>query len=151
MKSYTLIFVLSSAMLCSFIIISCKKSSQAPATKYPSPTWQTDTSSAYAYSMTAVIQLPDTLHEEIKDGDKLAAFVNDDCRGVGVIIKRDVQPDVFYILIKGSASEESKIKLKYYNASNSYMYATDDFLDFEVDKNYGTVDDPAKPNFQVVN
>jgi hypothetical protein len=150
MKSYSLIFILATAMLCS-CIISCTKDSQTPATKYPSPNWTTDTSATFAYSMTAVIQLPDTLHEEIKDGDKLAAFVDDDCRGVGVIIKRDGQPDVFYILIKGSASEESKIKFKYYNAGNSYMYATDDFLNFEVDNNYGTVDDPAKPDFQVVN
>ncbi len=150
MKLYTL-FSLITTVILSVCIISCKKDNQAPATKYPSPNWQADTSPSYAYSMTAVIQLPDTLHEEIKDGDKLAAFVGDDCRGVGAIVKRGMLPSVFYILIKGSAAEESKIKFKYYNASNSYMYATDDFLDFEVDNNYGTVDDPAKPDFQVVN
>ena len=128
---------------------SCKKHHDKPATKYPSPTWKTDTSSLYPYTMTAVIQLPDELQKDGSTGDKMAAFAGDDCRGVGVVVTRDTLPAVYYLLIRGSASEQVTIKLRYYNAKNSYLYTTSDSITFTIDDIYGTVDAPVIPGFNV--
>lgn len=130
---------------------ACKKDGAAPVKKYPAPNWKANNDPSYAYSMTAVVQLLDTLQNDMSDNDEMAAFVGDDCRGIGVLEKRIGLPPVFYILIKGSASEQVKVKFKYYSAKNSYMYSTGDFLNFVADNNYGTVDEPAVPDLQPLN
>ncbi len=143
MKSYHIVAV----MLLMFLGIgSCKKDHHQ--TRFADPDWKTDTSALYPYSMTAVVQLPEYLQKDVKDGDKMASFMGNDCRGTGVIIKRDSIASVFYILIRGSASEQSKISFRYYSSKNSYLFTTDEFLDFAVDDNYGIVDNPAMPEFK---
>ncbi|MEO8962541.1 MAG: hypothetical protein ABI325_11710 [Ginsengibacter sp.] len=138
----------------SFVLITisgCSKENDTSAdenhNKFPVPHWQADTSGLLAYSMTTVIAISDSLHQTVSANDKVAAFIGEECRGVGVYIVRGNAAPVFYIMIKGNADESAQIKLKYYNSQSSYMYITGDFINFEVDYNYGTADLPAKPSF----
>jgi hypothetical protein len=118
---------------------ACKKHHTLP--KIPAPVWTVDDSGKYPATMTAVVQIPENLQTYMQPADKIGAFVGDECRGTGTLVKAgDVS--VFFILIHGTASEQSKISFRYYRSSKSYLYATTPFLDFTQDGNYGTADGP---------
>jgi hypothetical protein len=147
MKRNPLIAFLLVAIILSIsvAISSCRKDKGATAP----PDWKEDATGKYPVSMTAVVQLPQKLVSNIHPADKIAAFINDECRGVGVQVNiRDSVP-VFYIMIHGTSSEQQKIGFKYYSARNSYLYTTNYFLDFAPDDNYGTIDKPAMLDLKI--
>lgn len=128
------------------VVIGCsKKSVETPReetpTKFPVPTWQADATGKYFATMTAVVALPATLAASATDNDKLAAFVNGECRGDGVIVKVD-NVNLFFVLIQGLPDEANKITFKYYSNKTSYMYESTPSLTFLVDAVYGSA---AKP------
>lgn len=144
-----LLFCLSLALI---LISGCSKERDAAdnRNKYPAPHWQTINTGVLAYSMTAVIAISDSLNQTVSANDEVAAFIGEECRGVGVYIKRENAAPVFYILIKGKADESAEVKIKYYNSKSSYMYLSDNSLKFELDFNYGTADLPAWPIFALL-
>jgi len=136
MKNYIITILLVILLLS---LAACKKHHTRP--KIPAPTWTVDDSGKYPASMTAVVQVPKNLQPHIQPSDKIGAFVGDECRGTGTLVKvRDAS--VFFVLIHGVASEQAKISFRYYRSSKSYLYATEPFLDFIQDGNYGTADGP---------
>lgn len=126
-----------------------KKDNTMSYPTFSSPDWIIDASGKYPVSMTAVVSLPDNLRSSLQSGDKLGAFVNDECRGLGVIVNVN-NTSVFYVLVHGTAAEQSRIMFKYYNVKTSYMYMTSDFLTFTVDENYGTADSPQVLDLQQI-
>lgn len=135
MKKYIICAVL---LLCITGINSCSKKH---LTKFPTPDWQTDKTGKYPVSMTAVVQLPGDLKYRIQSGDRMGAFIDNECRGIGEIVQVD-STQVFFVMIHGTATEHAKIAFKYYSARSSYLYLSKHFLSFAVDENYGTVDEP---------
>lgn len=121
-----------------FFFPGCKKDKPP---RFPSPSWTVADNVEYSASMTAVVQLSPDLFRNKGKADKLAAFIDDECRGLGERIQLD-SGAVFFVLIHGKPSEQSKIQFKYYSERSSYMYQTEAFLDFILDANYGTVDEP---------
>lgn len=105
------------------------------------PDWTVDTTGKYPLSMTAVVQVPSDTRADISEADKIGAFSGDECRGLGTLIGTG-PTSVFFIMIHGTAAEQSKISFKYYSSQKSYLYSTDAFLDFNIDGNYGTIDGP---------
>jgi len=137
MKNYISITV---TCLLFLLLAGCKK--EATHTAFPSPTWQEDQTGKYPASMTAVVTMFYEMNSQIMPDDKMGAFINDECRGIGKIVKVSPVSTVFFILIHGTAAEQNKVKFKYYSAKSSYMYTTTEFLDFKIDTNYGTADHP---------
>ena len=127
------------------MLLACKKNSDVTKvealTKFPPPTWQVDETGKYPVTMTAVIALPSTLPQELTTNDRLAAFVNEECRGEGTLLKVN-NVNVFFVLIRGVSEEQSKVSFKYYNAGTSYMYQSQTPLTFHVDDIYGTAEQP---------
>ena len=122
------------------LISSCSKD-PITFTKFPEPHWVADSSGKYPYSMTAVVQLSDTLKNFLLSTDHLGAFIDNECRGTGILIKTNTTY-VYYVLIHGTASENKQITFKYYNSQNMYIYATTPFLPFSVDGVFGSPDNP---------
>lgn len=91
--------------------------------------------------MTAVVTIPAALQASLGDADQLAAFVNNECRGVGVLDKVN-NAYVFFMLIRGLPDEQSKITFKYYSVKTSYLYQTGPDLSFLIDAVYGTAQNP---------
>lgn len=118
----------------------CKKHHNLP--KVSQPAWQVDNTGKYPVSMTAVVQVPEKLLPYIQDDDRMGAFVGEECRGVGQLVRTGTVSG-FFVLIHGTPSEESKISFRYWNAWRSNMYTTTAFLDFTVDGIYGSADNPA--------
>lgn len=114
---------------------SCKKDDE----KYPhfeSPDWTVDEGN-YPVNMTAVLDLPAYIKPYFGKDDKLAAFVDGTCRGVGTIVD-----SCFYIVIKGTSEEQSEVTFQYYNARNRYLYIARDYIGFEANLILGTSDEP---------
>ena len=116
----------------------------------PAPEWKVDLTEQYPLSMSAVVKLPDNLEAHAAAGDQLAAFVGEDCRGVGEAVEVNGQK-VYFVLIKGNGSEQDKIKFQYFSAKNSYLYTTQKFLKFEVDTRFGSADAPEVLPLQFAN
>ncbi len=114
------------------------------ATKFPVPNWKTDDTGKYPATMSAVFTLPATLAGSSMENDKLAAFVNDECRGVGVIVENNNQK-LFFVLIQGLPEETNKITIKYYSNKTSFMYESRSALTFLADGIYGTAENPKIP------
>jgi hypothetical protein len=131
-------------LLLSIAVTSCKKESaeqQEVYPKFPPPTWKEDDSGRYPASMTAVVSLPLSFRADFSKNDQLAAFVNDECRGVGALVELDTA-SVYFVLIRGLADEQSPVMFKYYNVKSSYLYQTSSAVNFLVDKVYGTAQNP---------
>ncbi len=114
---------------------SCNKDEET-FTQYPAPSWTVEPAN-YNGNMTAVVTVPDNLKRYMQSDDQLAAFVDDGCRGVGILLD-----GAFYVTIKGSSSEESMVAFRYYSSRNRYMYTTDAFLAFDIDAVLGSTDNP---------
>lgn len=126
-------------------IIGCGKESADPqkqaATKFPPPSWKADETGKYDATMTAVIRLPEPIASTAAENDNLAAFVGDECRGVGVVVAVNNE-NLFFVLIQGLPEESATITFKYYSTKTSYMYEAKPALNFLVDAVYGTAANP---------
>lgn len=119
----------------------CKKEDGTEEAPPPTADWTVDTTGKYPLSMTAVVQVPPGIRPDVSETDKIGAFSGDECRGLGTLIRTGTTP-VFFLMIHGTGTEQTKINFKYYSSQNSHLYSTTAFLDFAVDGNYGTVDNP---------
>jgi hypothetical protein len=136
-------------VLCVFLLVAtfgCSKngtttSTEVAATKFPVPAWKEDNTGKYPATMTSVVTLPPTLSSNVFENDHLAAFVNGECRGVGVLEKVN-NLNVFFVMIQGLPDESSKVKFKYYSSKTSYMYETHAPITFLIDGIYGTAQNP---------
>jgi|SRR5688572_17668348 len=111
------------------------------ATKFPIPEWKADDTGKYPATMTAVFSLPVTLAGGSADNDKLAAFINDECRGVGFIVDVNNR-DLFFVLIQGLPEETNNITIRYHSNKTSYMYESRAALTFLADGVFGTAENP---------
>jgi hypothetical protein len=127
------------------VTLGCSKNSpeikEEIATKFPVPNWKTDDTGKYPATMTAVFTLPATLAGNLMENDKLAAFVNDECRGVGVIVENN-SLKLFFVLIQGLPEETNKIIIRYYSNKTSYLYESQPALTFLADGIHGTAENP---------
>jgi hypothetical protein len=127
-------------------LTACKKTAEQKAEEelmiqHPMPDWKKDQSGKYPVSMTAVVSLPQKLKQGQSDGDKLAAFIEGECRGEGIAVQMD-SLNVFFVLINGTASEQSKLNFRYFSKKTSYLYESVASVSFRVDENYGTAEKP---------
>ena len=143
------IFKLTILCLFSIIAFSACGDEETTITTHPEPVWSVDLSNQYPLSMSAIVTIPANLEAYHSDDDQLAPFIGDECRGVGQLQKYD-NTKAYFILIKGTGSEQQKVSFKYYNKKNAYMYTTDAFLSFETDTRYGDVDQPKELLLQIV-
>ncbi|MEG1685947.1 MAG: hypothetical protein RR319_08420 [Bacteroides sp.] len=114
----------------------------------PVPEWTVPDPYVYPTSMTAVIRLTPFLEKQMTDNDKMAAFINQECRGVATIEKSNSNISTFFLQIKAKDNEIGKVVLRYYSAKNHLLLSTDpNDLPYEVNKKYGTISEPAFPDF----
>lgn len=139
-KYYTASLLLLTLLLSiSILQMGCKKA--APRQKDPPPNWAVDATGKYPYTMTAVVVLPGRSNTLIHSGDQLGAFLNGECRGVG-ILEQVGDSQVFFVLIHGDAAEQQKVVFQYYNSTSSTLYYSRNEVQFTIDAIFGTVDEP---------
>jgi hypothetical protein len=142
-RKYMGMFLLASVLCLS--ASSCKEEEGETFRTFPAPAWDV-TPAKYALQMTAVIELPSNLLPHAQDGDRLAAFAGNKCRGVGQAIEQGL----YRIVIYGLVGEPPAIHLRYYSDQNKYLYQTAEPFIFEPGQTLGTDEQPEVPQFVVV-
>lgn len=123
------------AVLLSISTVGCKKKKEV-FTTFPEPKWEV-MHEDYSMTMTAVVELPAHLQPYTSEGDYLAAFAGETCRGVGEVVD-----GLYYVTIKGTSDDDTGVYFQYYNGRNKYMYKSSNLFAFESDGVFGTVDEP---------
>lgn len=118
-----------------------KKKSEEPVPVFPAPSWNSAGTEKYPYSMTAVVQLPGRLLTDYTKEDEFGAFMDGECRGTGEAV-RVANVITFYVMIRGTAAEKSEITFKYFSAATGHIYQSTNPVEFTVDGNYGSADQP---------
>ncbi|MCR5496635.1 MAG: hypothetical protein K6F48_02240 [Paludibacteraceae bacterium] len=107
---------------------------------FENPGWKSvATAGNYAYTMTVVFELPAELQSKASANDLMAAFVGDECRGVGKAIDGK-----FLLSVIGTGEETDNVTFRYWNAENHYLYEYLVSVPFSSDRIYGVVDNPKK-------
>ena len=119
-----------------------KKNKEEIYPKFPPPGWTNETTGKYTSSMTAVVKLPRDLDKSYQASDELAAFIGEECRAVAEVVEVAGER-LFYLLIQGEPSAGSQIRFRYYSTSSSYIYHSDNVLNFSIDGSYGNADQPV--------
>ena len=106
-------------------------------------------SGKYPETMSSVVSLPETLPFERRDKDILAAFVGDECRGVGE--QADIAGKVVYRFeIRGRKDETASVYFMYYSMQASGIYKAAESFSFEDGGAQGTLDAPFPVTLQPV-
>lgn len=106
-------------------------------------------SGKYPEMMTAVVSLPATLPFEQRDKDILAAFVGDECRGVGELA--DVEgKKVYRFEIRGKKDETAPVYFMYYSMQNSGIYKATESFSFIDEGTQGSSTSPFNITLQPV-
>ena len=117
--------------------------------QHPSPQWNdvvdvVKPNEKYQTDLTVYIQLPGSISAYTSNEDELAAFRGDECRGIGTLVD-----DVWCIRVWGNVGDN--ITLRYYSATNKYMYHSTETIVLKDDEHLGTFDDPRLIGFDVDN
>lgn len=139
------------AVVVSFVSCSSSGDDEIPTpyvepTQYEKPQWnnvidEVKPNEKYPTDLTAYIQLPSSI--VFSNADELAAFCGDEPRGEGSVID-----GVWCIRIWGVVGDN--ITLRYYCATNKYMYHSAETIVLNKDDEHlGTFDDPLLINFEV--
>ena len=139
MKKNVFIYALIALTL---ILFSCEKEEY---NTYENPHWAVASYEGLSVSCTIVMDLPENIKPYQSADDVVAAFINGECRGVS-----NQQNGLFYIIVSAAADEVANVNLKYYNASNKYMYQVTEQIPFEINKRIGSTDNPFVPNFVIL-
>ncbi|SHJ39063.1 hypothetical protein SAMN05444280_11825 [Tangfeifania diversioriginum] len=131
--------------LCIAILVfeGCSKDTD-PYPESAVPSWSVQSPELLPNSFTAIVAIPDEINIYAGDEDKIAAFIGDECRGVGNLVKSESTGErVYYITIRAADTENRAIVFMYYNARLSYMYQALQSVPFENDGTWGTHDSPV--------
>jgi hypothetical protein len=131
------------AIVLSVLLWGCSKDNDSYQV-YPHPDWVVATPEAFPNSFTAIVSLPDNINTYSEEPDMLAAFIGDECRGVGnLVTSEDGTKRVYYLTIRASDTENRNIVFRYYSSRLSYLYQAKTQVAFEIDGTYGTYDSPV--------
>ena len=152
MKHYQIIIAIL-AVVVSFVSCGSSGDDEIPTyveptyTQHQAPQWNNVVNAEkpnekYPTDLTAYIQLPDSIKAYASNADELAAFCGDECRGDGTLMD-----GVWCIRIWGKVGDN--ITLKYYCATNKYMYHSTESIVLKDDEHLGTYDEPRTVYFIV--
>ena len=100
--------------------------------------------------MTACVALPQNIVRQATADDLMAAFVGTECRGMAKVEQAENGEYVFRLEINGSMGAEEAVTLKYYSTRNKYLYQAPSVFTFASGASYGTVSEPGRPTFLIV-
>jgi ribosomal protein L33 len=92
--------------------------------------------------MTYIAQvIINTTIQPIVEGDELAAFIGNQCRGVATIVSND-NKTYFYLLIYGNQNDTEKLSFKYYCMQKSRIFETIPIDTYFPNQTVGSLDTP---------
>ncbi len=114
----------------------------APITQGGEPNWRVETS-RFQYNMTMIATLESGGVESRSGDDLVAAFVGDECRGVGRLMHVDgIDRYLAFLMIHGNESDGGTVEFRVYNAAEKVVYDVDGSVEFRADASSGSVGEP---------
>lgn len=104
----------------------------------------------YPLTMSVAVKLPDNLTGYILEQDKLAAFVGNECRGIGKMTSNRTGETIYTMDVIGSGNEAEIIHFKYYSTKSSYLYEDATDVVFDATSQYGTEENAVTLNLKNV-
>lgn len=99
------------------LMASCKKKQEPVLDEFDAPEW-TPIDENKSETMTIVATLSAELLAKSDSTDMLAAFVDDECRGVTTLLDGK-----FYLLVYGNAEDNQQpLRLRYYQTQTKHLY-----------------------------
>jgi hypothetical protein len=145
------IFKIASLLSLLVLICGCKKHEETFKT-YPHPAWGVASPESLPYSFTAIVAIPDNINTYSGDDDVVAAFIGDECHGIGNLVRSENgTKKVYYITVRGSDTENRQIVFRYYNSKLSYLYEAKTTVPFEIEGVFGSYDSPFVLDLQIMN
>ena len=114
------------------------------------PHWRVLYPYMYPYTMSAIVVIPDSLASVYKSADELSVFMDETCRGVAEHIDNEGVGYRWFVVIYGNEDMEN-LRFKYYSSAKSSFYESVDFVPFETNTRFGSVDNPKYISFQLLN
>jgi hypothetical protein len=148
-----MIRILKISVLLSLIITigGCKKHEETFKT-FTRPAWGVASPESLPYSFTAIVTIPENIDTYSSDEDIIAAFIGDDCHGIGNLVRSENgTKKVYYITVRGSDTENRQIVFRYYSSKLSYMYEAKTTVPFEIEGVWGSYDSPNILDLQIMN
>lgn len=105
------------------------------------PTWQVNPYD-YTYSMTVTAKLNPDAHFSTDSNDKLAAFINGECRGVANVKYIAATNDYFVFLMLYSNDPTGTVSFKMYDASQNLELTASQTISFSVNGIVGSITNP---------
>lgn len=104
------------------------------------PDWKNPAPTRFECRMYVVLKLDDTFSNYSSDGDLMAIFLNDECRGVGIRNVQNSGESVYFPVIVHGDSEisENRLTVKYYCDSLKHIFVFPGFYSFVPDLTIGT-------------
>lgn len=119
---------------------------------YPRPAWGIASPESLPYSFTAIVSIPENINTYSSDDDIVAAFIGDECHGIGnLVMSENGTKKVYYITVRGSDTENRQIVFRYYNSKLSYLYEAITMVPFEIEGVLGSYDSPFMLDLQIMN
>lgn len=106
-------------------------------------------SGKYPCVMNAVVALPDALPFEKRSADRLAVFVENECRGVAEPVDVGGRT-VYQFEIRGKKDETATVYFQYYSMQTSGIYKATESFAFQDEGAKGSLDDPFMISLQPV-
>lgn len=148
-----MIRILKITFLLSLIILidGCRHDEEFFQT-YPRPAWGIASPESLPYSFTAIVAIPENINTYASDDDLVAAFIGDECHGLGSLVESENgDKKVYYITVRGSDTENRQIVFRYYNSKLSYLYEAKTTVPFEIEGVCGSYDTPLMLDLQIMN
>ena len=125
------------------MIAGCQEEEVIPT--HSKPGWTAIDDPDHDVTMTVIMTLPDHLAGNTSDGDEMAAFIGDQCRGTANRVG-----GLYYIMVSGMESEAGDVYFRYYCANTGYMYRSATSLPFNANATEGTADEPLSLTFDII-
>lgn len=106
-------------------------------------------SGKYPEVMSATVALAESLPFERRDKDILAAFVGEECRGVGTLTETDGRK-VYQFEIRGKKGENAPVYFMYYSLQTSGIYKASESFPFADEGVKGSEEEPFTISLQPV-
>ena len=116
---------------------------------FDAPDWSVSNISSYENTMTVVVALPDSLKSNEVASDKLAVFVEEDCRGIAERLEVSTGQFVWLAMVYGNTSSDV-LQFHYYTGKSKHKYYSVETTSFIIDGGFGTIDAPKTVGMKIV-
>lgn len=112
------------------------------------PNWVIESNLIKEFTMTYIAQMSvNSVIQPIIEGDELAAFIGNKCRGIATIVSNN-NTNSFYLLVFGNQNDTENLYFKYYSKQKTWIFEAKPFSNYFPNQLVGSPDEPFRLEFE---